>query len=48
MPPAKIDADNDDGRDGDGDEPITAAPHSHQQANTPSDPISRSEDTPSL
>ena len=48
MVPAQNDA-NDDGGDGGGDdddEPTTAMPHSHQQANTHRDQISRSRDTP--
>ena len=48
--PAQNDADGDggDGDDGDDDEPTTGMPHSHQQANTHRDQISRSGDTPSL
>ena len=41
------DADDDDGDSG-GDEPTTATPHSHRQANTHRDQISRSGKTPLL
>ena len=50
--PAQNDADGDgdggDDDDDDDDEPTTGMPHSHQQANTHRDQISRSGDTPSL
>ena len=54
MVPAQNDADGDGDGDGDDDddddddEPTTGMPHSHQQANTHRDQISRSGDTPSL
>ena len=44
--PKVVPAQND--ADGDGDEPTTAMPHSHQQANTHRDQISRSGENPSL
>ena len=40
--------DGDGGGGGGGGEPTTAMPHSHRQATTFRDQISRSEDTPSL
>ena len=47
--PSLIDADDaDDDANADDGEPTTATPHSHQQANTHRDQISRSGDTPSL
>ena len=46
--PQVVPAQNDADDGGGGDEPTTATPHSHQQANTHRDQISRSEDTPSL
>ena len=42
---SRNDADDDD-NDAADDEPTTARPHSHRQANTPRDQISRSGDTP--
>ena len=44
--PKVVPAQNDDDDDAAADEPTTAMPHSHRQANTHRDQISRSGETP--